>query len=81
MNAIQLYVFVNSESALLGYKLIIKTYYDKQIVESKMVNFSKVTINFFSIYTTYIYKMLDKYQKHTLNTSTYFKLCPYKMVM
>lgn len=35
MNAIQLYVFVNSESALLGYKLIIKTYYDKQIVESK----------------------------------------------
>lgn len=61
MNAIQ-YVFVNSESALFGYKLINKTYYDKQIVESKMVNFSKVTMNFFSsTQHTYTYKMLNAY--------------------
>lgn len=34
MNALQC-VFVYSESAMLGYKLITKTYNDKQIVESK----------------------------------------------
>lgn len=59
MNALQ-YVFVYSESSLLGYKLIIKTYNDKHIVESKIVKFIKVAMRVFFPFTQYIYKMLNK---------------------
>lgn len=50
MNALQ-YVFVYSESAMLGYKLITKTYNDEQIVESKILKFIKVAMSFFFSFT------------------------------
>lgn len=49
MNALH-FVFVYSESAMLGYKLITKTYNDKQIVESRILKFIKVAMIFFFIY-------------------------------
>lgn len=50
MNALQC-VFVYSESAMLGYKLITKTYNDKQIVESKILKIFKVAMSFFFSFT------------------------------